>query len=129
MLANQSPIIAIILKVGCWNIALLLVVLYARITTKITTMDNKHELTENLKAIEAEIYDHKVGLKGIELKLQAAYQYQDELSKRMVLARQKTESLKQEFFVKCTLISQKYDKMKSIMDIFSGNFYNHDIKP
>ena len=92
-------------------------------------MDNKHELTEQLKVIENEIYNDKIDLRGITRKLESAQQYEEDLIKRQEFARKQTAELRNEFFQKCTSISQKYDKIKNIVDVFTGNFYNHDIKP
>lgn len=86
-------------------------------------MENKHELTEKLKVIETEIYNAKVDLKGISLKLEMAHSYEDELLQRLEAARKNTNQLKAEFFIKSGEISEKYNAMKSIFDVFTGNFY------
>lgn len=88
-------------------------------------MDNKHELTEKLKVIETEIYNDRIDLKSINSKLEIAYQYEEDLRVRMEYAKKQTEQLRNEFFAKSTSISQKYDKIKNIVDIFTGNFYTH----
>lgn len=87
--------------------------------------DNKHELTEKLKVIETEIHDSKVDLRGIGYKLDTAYKYEDELLQRLESARKKTRELREDFFKKSGEISEKYDRMKSIFDVFTGNFYRH----
>lgn len=92
-------------------------------------MDKQHELTEELKVIETEIYNEKIDLRSIARKLEIAQQYEDELINRQQFARKQTEQLRNEFFQKCTSISTKYDKIKNIVDVFTGNFYNHGIQP
>jgi len=89
-------------------------------------MENKHELTEQLKVIETEIYNAKFDLRCINSKLETAYQYEEDLRNRMEYARKQTELLRNDFFQKCTEISQKYDKVKNIVDVFTGNFYTHN---
>lgn len=88
-------------------------------------MDNKHELTEQLKAIENAIYNDKVDLRGISLKLESAYEYEEELIQRLDFARKQTKELRKQFFIKSGFISEKYEKMKNIVDVFTGNFYKH----
>lgn len=88
-------------------------------------MDNKHEMTEKLKVIETEIYNDKIDLRSINSKLETSYKYQDELLQRMEWAKKQTEDLRQQYFQKSTEISKKFDKMKDIMDVFTGNFYKH----
>lgn len=88
-------------------------------------MDNKHEMTEKLKVIETEIYNDKIDLRSINSKLEASYKYQDELLQRMEWAKKQTEDFRLQYFQKATEISQKFDKMKDIMDVFTGNFYRH----
>lgn len=90
-------------------------------------MDKKHELTEKLKVLETEIYDAKCDLKAINSKLEIAYQYEDELVQRQVAAKKKTEELRKEFFKKGGEISEMYNKMKNIFDVFTGNFYSKDV--
>ena len=93
---------------------------------KLNIMDNKHELTEQLKVIETEIYNAKFDLRCINSKLETAYQYEEDLRNRMEFARKQTENLRNDFFRKSTEISQKYDKVKNIVDVFTGNFYKHN---
>lgn len=88
-------------------------------------MDNKHELTEQLKIIETEIYNDKVDLRSINLKLEASYKYQDELLERMEWAKKQTEEHRRHFFEKSSEIAKKFDRMKNILDVFTGNFYRH----
>ena len=88
-------------------------------------MENKHELTEKLKVIETEIYNDKIDLRGINSKLEIAYKYEEELIERMNYAKKQTEELRKQFFIKASEISSKYDKMKGIFDVFTGNFYKH----
>lgn len=88
-------------------------------------MDKVHELTEKLKVIETEIHNDKIDLRSINSKLETSYQYQDELIQRMEWAKKQTEELRKQYFQKSTEMSQKFDKMKSIMDVFTGNFYTH----
>lgn len=87
--------------------------------------DNKHELTEKLKVIETDIHDKRVDLRGIGYKLDTAYKYEDELLQRLEAARKRTRELREDFFKKSGEISEQYDKMKHIFDIFTGNFYHH----
>lgn len=86
-------------------------------------MNEKHKLTEKLKVLETDIYDRKVDLKATERKLNSAYSYEEELEERMLSAKGKTAELKKVFFVKASEISDKYKDMKSIFDVFTGNFY------
>lgn len=88
-------------------------------------MENKHELTEQLKVVETEIYNAKIDLKGIESKLNMAYKYEEELNQRLATAKLKTQELQHQFFQKASAMSQLYEKMKNIFDIFTGNFYRH----
>ena len=87
-------------------------------------MKEEHELTEKLKALEREIYNAKIDLKGINSKLEIAYSYEDELVSRQNFAKAKTEEMRKEFFIKSSEITKMYDKMKNIFDVFTGNFYN-----
>lgn len=86
-------------------------------------MDKKHQLTESLKVIETQIHNDKIDLKGISSKLNIAYTYEQELNERMIYAKNHTEELRKEFFVKAGSISAKYGKMKEIFDVYTGNFY------
>lgn len=88
-------------------------------------MKQKHELTENLKVVETEIYNDKIDLRAINSKLESAYKYEEELIERMNYAKKQTEELRKQFFIKASEISIKYDKMKAIFDVFTGNFYKH----
>ena len=90
-------------------------------------MDNKHELTEKLKVIETEIYDSKIDLRSLNLKLENAYKYEDELLQRMEFARKQTKEIRENFFIKSVELSEKYEKMKNIFDVFTGNFYKHNV--
>jgi len=92
-------------------------------------MKNEHELTEKLKKIETEIYDDKVDLKSIHLKLENAYLYEDELAQRQRFAEENTEKLRKDFFIKAGQLSEKYVKMKSVFDIFTGDFHKNYIGP
>lgn len=87
--------------------------------------NKKHELTEKLKVIECDIHDHRIDLKSIQAKLNTAYEYEDALLVRLETARKKTKELQQQFYEKSGVISQLYDKMKSIFDVFTGNFFTH----
>jgi len=75
-------------------------------------MDKEHELTEELKVIETEIYNDKLDLRNVANKLEIAQQYENELIQRQQFARKHTEQLRNEFFQKCTSISEKYEKIK-----------------
>lgn len=88
-------------------------------------MENKHELTEKLKVIETEIHSDKIDLRGINSKLEIAYKYEEDLIERMNFAKKQTDELRKQFFIKSSEISTKYDKMKGIFDVFTGNFYKH----
>ena len=81
---------------------------------------NKHELTEKLKVIETEIYNDKVDLNSINVKLENAYKYEEELLKRLDFARKQTEDLRNQFFIKSTSIIKKFNQMKSDLDIWTG---------
>lgn len=86
-------------------------------------MENKNKLTEELKVLENEIHQMKIELKAINSKLEIAYNYENELSERMNFARKQTEEMRHLFFKKSGEISNKYHQMKSIFDVFTGNFY------
>lgn len=88
-------------------------------------MSDKHELTEKLKAIETEIYNDKIDLKTINSKLAVAYKYEEELNERMAHAKKHTNELREQFFIKSGEMSAKYDTMKDIFDVFTGNFYSN----
>jgi chromosome segregation ATPase len=96
---------------------------HINLKAKIMDEDKKHELTEQLKVLENEIFDAKVELKTINHKLEYAYSYEDELTQRQVAAKEKTESLRNAFFVKSGEINNLYHRMKNIFDVFTGNFY------
>lgn len=87
-------------------------------------MENKHELTEKLKLLELEIYADKIDLESINRKLKAAYEYEEALIQRLNHAKKQTDCLRSFFFQKSSNISVKYDKVKDIVDVFTGNFYN-----
>lgn len=88
-------------------------------------MSDKHELTDKLKKIETVIYDKKVDLNSINLKLKNAYDYEEELNKRLLWAKENTEKLRLEFLQKSKEVSDEYKKMKDILDVFTGNFYTN----
>jgi hypothetical protein len=90
-------------------------------------MSKEHELTEKLKVIETDVYNDKIDLSSISRKLDIAYKYEDELIQRQIAARENTTKLRNDFFKKCGEISEKYDKIKNIVDIFTGNFHRHNI--
>jgi hypothetical protein len=90
-------------------------------------MSKGHELTEKLKVIETEIHDNKIDLNSISAKLDIAYKYEDDLIQRLQSARENTTKLRNDFFKTAGEISEQYDKIKNIVDIFTGNFYNHNI--
>src|SRR5574343_444852 len=90
-------------------------------------MDNKHELTEKLKVIETEIYDAKIDLRSLNSKLENAYKYEEELLQRIEFARKQTKEIRESFFIKAGEISDKYENMKIIFDVFTGNFYKHNV--
>ena len=86
-------------------------------------MEDKHKLTEQLKVLETEIHDAKIDLRSINSKLEMANKYEDELLQRLEFARKKSEELRTQFFIKSGEISEKYNRMKGIFDVFTGNFY------
>lgn len=88
-------------------------------------MSDKHELTDKLKKIETVIYDKKVDLSSINSKLKNAYDYEEELNKRLLWAKENTDKLRLEFLQKSKEVSDEYKKMKDILDVFTGNFYNN----
>lgn len=91
---------------------------------KLEAMPDKHELTEKLKVVEKQIYNHKTELRAINAKLENAYKYEDELLQRLNFARKETAEFRNQFFAKSTEISQQYEKMKNIFDVFTMNYYN-----
>lgn len=86
---------------------------------------SKHELTNKLKKLETVIYDKKIDLNAIQSKLQNAYNYEEDLNKRMLWAKEETEKLRLEFIQKSKEISEEYTKMKGILDVFTDNFYTN----
>lgn len=58
-------------------------------------------------------------------KLEIAYQYETELLQRLEKARQNTKALQSNLFSICNQITQRFDKMKNILDVFTGNFFNN----
>jgi len=86
-------------------------------------MEDKHELTEKLKVLEVEIHNDKIDLKSINSKLEMAYNYEDELAQRAVAAKKQTMELRTQFFIKSSEIARKYNTMKGIFDVWTGNFY------
>ena len=86
-------------------------------------MDKHNAMTEKLKVLETEAYNAKVELGMIDLKLQSSYAYEEELVRRQVDTKKKTEELRQQHMIKANEIREIYDKMKSVMDVFTGNFY------
>lgn len=89
--------------------------------------DKEHELTEKLKALETKIYNAKIDLSGINRKLESSYSYEDELMDRQVTAKNQTKEIRIEFFQKSSEITEMYNKIKKIVDVFTGNFHN-DVK-
>lgn len=89
-------------------------------------MEEKHKLTEQLKVIETEIYDKKIEMKSISLKLEIAYKYEDELAQRALAAREKITDLRNQMFTQNNELSKLYDKMAEIFKVFTGNFYRHE---
>lgn len=85
-------------------------------------MEKKNDLTEKLKVLENEIYDLRVDFSGLNRKLNTAYDYETELLQRLETARKKTKEIQVELFKKLGEISEKYDSMKNIFDVFTGNF-------
>jgi hypothetical protein len=88
-------------------------------------MDKKHKLTEELKVLETIIYDQKVDLKSIERKLNSLYDYEADLNKRMIYAKEQTEKQRLLFIEKSKEISKEYTLMKDMLDVFTGNFYTN----
>lgn len=86
-------------------------------------MSDAHQMTDKLKKLETVIHDKKVDLNAINIKLQSAYDYEEELIARMKWAKENTEKLRLEFTQKAQSISKDYTSMKNIMDVFTGNFY------
>jgi predicted nucleic acid-binding Zn-ribbon protein len=88
-------------------------------------MENKHELTEKLKVVELEINNLKSDLRSISYKLEIANKYEDDLNIRMHEAKVKTAALRIEFFEMSSKISEKFNVMKSIFNVFTGNFFKN----
>lgn len=88
-------------------------------------MKDKIKLTDKLKKIETVVHGKKVDLNSINLKLESAYDYEEELTKRMVWAKENTEKLRIDFIKKSREVSDEYSKMKQVLDIFTGNFYSN----
>lgn len=88
-------------------------------------MNDKYKLTDKLKKIETVIYKKKVTLSTLNLQLQNANDYEDELTKRMIWAREQTEKHRIEFIEKSKEISEQYSEMKNVLDVFTGNFYTN----
>ena len=86
-------------------------------------MEQKHKLTENLKALETEVYNKKIDLNSLMSKLESSYKYEDELLQRLEFAKKQTKILREECFKTSTSISNDFEKIKDILDIFTSNFY------
>ena len=89
-------------------------------------MANNNKLTDDLKELETEVYKLRSNLKGINDRLNISYKYEAELAERMVAAKKQTEEIRQEFFLKTQEITGKYNEMKKIVGVFTGNFYSND---
>ena len=87
-------------------------------------MNEKETLIDKLKLHETEANELKIELKSISSKLDVAYQYEEDLHQRQLAAKEKTEKLRIDFFKKSHELSIKFDDMKKILDIWTGNFYN-----
>lgn len=86
-------------------------------------MDKVGKLTEKLKVLENQVSDTEMDLRSINLKLETAYQYEEDLAIRQAAAKKKTDELRIEFFKKSGKIGELYQDMKNILDVFTGNFY------
>jgi len=87
--------------------------------------DKKNELTEDLKVFETEVNEKKIESKAIQRKLNLSYEYETELLERLEKCKQKRFELINEHNVKTKEISELFDKMKKILDVFTSNFYSH----
>ncbi len=85
-------------------------------------------LTEKLKVIETEIFDLKCDMKAIAAKLDIAYSYETELNQRIVSARKKTNELQKLFFTASNKLTNKFNEVKKIVNVWTGNFYT-DVNP
>ncbi len=88
--------------------------------------DKKNTLTEKLKVLETEVKDKKAESKMIQVKLNISYEYETELLERLEKCKQNRMALTLESNKKNKEILELFDKMKKVLDVFTGNFYNHD---
>jgi len=82
------------------------------------------ELTEELKYTECEINERNAELRAVRSKLYQNYKYEAEMLERLEKARNKTKDLHQELSDKIKAVAVLHDKMKNILDVFTGNFFN-----
>jgi hypothetical protein len=90
--------------------------------------DKKHKLTEELKVIELQVEQERIELANLSRKLDASYKYEDELLVRLASAREATKETRVRFFQTANSISEKYESMKKIVDVFMGEFL-YNIQP
>lgn len=116
-------IVMIVPRHSPFTIKLILIVAkYAKAIEK--NMNDKSKLTEDLKVLETEVYNLKIDQKSIQAKLKISYDYETNLLERLEKCRKDRILLIDELNEKQKTISAVFKKMKSILNIFTGNFYD-----
>lgn len=86
-------------------------------------MDKIEETTEKLRLLELEVRDDLAELRQIEYKITAAIEYEDALLERAKQSRERLIDLRNQIKVKSNSLNEKFNTMKSLLNIFTGNFY------
>lgn len=85
----------------------------------------KNKLTEDLKVLETEVNDKKAESRMIQSRLNISYEYETDLLQRLEKCKQNRLELIVESQKKNKEISEVFDKMKNILNVFTSNFYRH----
>lgn len=86
--------------------------------------EKKSELTEQLKELETNVNNLKADSRAIRSKLNISYDYETNLLERLEKCRKDRVLLDKELTEVNQKISTNFKKMKSILDVFTGNFYD-----
>jgi len=84
----------------------------------------RESLTEDLKLLELEVRKDEADLYAIDYKLNSAYEYEEALILRIGAARKATKQLQLQHIDMKRSILKKFDSMKKIMQVWTGNFFN-----
>lgn len=85
--------------------------------------EKKSELTEQLKELETNVNNLKADSRAIRSKLNISYDYETNLLERLEKCRKDRVLLDKELIEVNKKISTNFKKMKSVLDVFTGNFY------